>query len=217
MKNKKILTIMIITMLFTGCSASKGEDLLNEGKLALERHDYTKAEDILAQVLTADTSNENARSMYIQTVNMKNVAEYEGQKNYDKAIVCLEIIEKLKSGSSEIKDEASKKKKEIMKLNEEYKNAKEERKENAKYASSQGRYKLEKDAIKANQNQLAKKEKEEQQRQEEENTQQNNTQQDVIQQNNTQSGNIQGSGSQGNVGGVTETPSNQPSQPDQTQ
>ena len=41
MKYKNILIIMIITILFTGCSASKKDELLNEGKLALERHEYT--------------------------------------------------------------------------------------------------------------------------------------------------------------------------------
>ena len=73
MKNKKILIIMIITMLFTGCSSVKGNGLLREGKHALERHEYTKAKDILSQVLTADSSNEDARSMYIQAVKMSDV------------------------------------------------------------------------------------------------------------------------------------------------
>ena len=150
MKYKNILIIMIITILFTGCSASKKDELLNEGKLALERHEYTKAQELLSQALTADSTNENARSMYIQAVKMKDAAEYEEKKNYDKAIACLEAIENLKGGSSDIKNEASKKKKELIKLNEEYKKAQEERKENAI------------------------KEEEEQATQEEENNQQNN-------------------------------------------
>ena len=141
MKYKNILIIMIITILFTGCSAFKKDELLNEGKLALEKHEYTKAQELLSQALTADSTNENARSMYIQAVKMKDAAEYEEKKNYDKAIACLEAIENLKGGSSDIKNEASKKKKELIKLNEEYKKAQEERKENAKDASSQGQYK----------------------------------------------------------------------------
>ena len=48
---------MIITILFTGCSASKKDELLNEGKLALERHEYTKAQELLSQALTADSTN----------------------------------------------------------------------------------------------------------------------------------------------------------------
>ena len=44
MKYKNILIIMIITILFTGCSAFKKDELLNEGKLALEKHEYTKAQ-----------------------------------------------------------------------------------------------------------------------------------------------------------------------------
>ena len=177
MKYKNILIIMIITILFTGCSAFKKDELLNEGKLALEKHEYTKAQELLSQALTADSTNENARSMYIQAVKMKDAAEYEEKKNYDKAIACLEAIENLKGGSSDIKNEASKKKKELIKLNEEYKKAQEERKENAKDVSSQGQYKLEQDAIKENQKQEAIKDEEEQKTQEEENNQQSQPEQ----------------------------------------
>ena len=204
MKNKKILIIMIITIFFTGCSPSKEDTLINEGKLALEKHDYTKAQDLLSQVLTIDSTDENARSMYIQAVKMKDSAEYEEKRNYDKSIECLEVIENLKGGSSQIKSEASQKKKELIKLNEEYKKAQEERKENAKDVSCQGKYKLEQDAIKENQKQEAIKEEEEQKTQEEENNQQNN-----------QSGNTQDGTIQENTGDIIQTPSNQQSQPGQ--
>ena len=204
MKHKKILIIMIITIFFTGCSPSKEDTLINEGKLALEKHDYTKAQDLLSQVLTMDSTDENARSMYIQAVKMKDAAEYEEKRNYEKAIECLEVIENLKGGSSQIKSEASQKKKELIKLNEEYKKAQEERKENAKDVSGQGKYKLEQDAIKENQKQEAIKEEEEQKTQEEENNQQNN-----------QSGNTQDGTIQENTGDITQTPSNQQSQPGQ--
>lgn len=204
MKNKKILIIMIITIFFTGCSPSKEDTLINEGKLALEKHDYTKAQDLLSQVLTIDSTDENARSMYIQAVKMKDSAEYEEKRNYEKSIECLEVIENLKGGSSQIKSEASQKKKELIKLNEEYKKAQEERKENAKDVSGQGKYKLEQDAIKENQKQEAIKEEEEQKTQEEENNQQNN-----------QSGNTQDGTIQENTGDITQTPSNQQSQPGQ--
>lgn len=204
MKNKKILIIMIITIFFTGCSPSKEDTLINEGKLALEKHDYTKAQDLLSQVLTIDSTDENARSMYIQAVKMKDSAEYEEKRNYEKSIECLEVIENLKGGSSQIKSEASQKKKELIKLNEEYKKAQEERKENAKDVSGQGKYKLEQDAIKENQKQEAIKEEEEQKTQEEENNKQNN-----------QSGNTQDGTIQENTGDITQTPSNQQSQPGQ--
>ncbi len=200
MKNKKILIIMVITIFFTGCSLSKEDELFNDGKSALEKHEYTKAQDLLSQALTADSTNENARSMYIQAVKMQDAAEYEEKKNYDKAIECLDAIENLKGGSSEIKNEASKKKKELTKLNEEYKKAQEERKENAKDVSSQGKYKLEQEALKENQKQEAV--KEEQKKQEEESNQQDN-----------QSENTQDGATQENTGEATQTPSNQQSQP----
>lgn len=199
MKNKKILIIMIITMLFTGCSASKENSLLKEGKQALERHEYTKAKDILSQVLTDDSSNQDARSMYIQAVKMSDVDTYEEQKRYENAIECLEEIEKLNGGSSEIKKEASKKKKELVKLNEEYEKAKANRKENAKDVSSQGKYKLEQDAIKANQKEeQAKEDKEEEENQnlEENNNNQSNNESNNQEENTLENG---GSNSEGSV------------------
>ena len=144
------------------------------------------------------------QKMYIQAVKMKDSAEYEEKRNYEKSIECLEVIENLKGGSSQIKSEASQKKKELIKLNEEYKKAQEERKENAKDVSGQGKYKLEQDAIKENQKQEAIKEEEEQKTQEEENNQQNN-----------QSGNTQDGTIQENTGDIIQTPSNQQSQPGQ--
>lgn len=199
MKNKKILIMMIMTIFITGCSASKQDELINKGKLALEKHDYTEAKDILSQALTSDNTNENARNMYIQAVKMKNAAEYEEKKNYDKAIQCLEIVENLKGGSSEIKNEASQKKKELIKLNEEYKKAQEERKENAKNVSSQGKYKLEQDALKENIKQEIKKEKEEQKNKEE----------------NDQLKNPQNDSNKENSGETIQTPSNQQDQQNQ--
>lgn len=64
----------------------------------------------------------------MQAVKMNDAAEYEEKQNYDKAIECLNVIENLKGGSSEIKKEASKKKKELIKLNEEYKSLKKKEK-----------------------------------------------------------------------------------------
>ena len=203
MKHKNILIIMIITIFFTGCSASKEDTLINEGKLALEKHDYTKAQDLLSQGLTMDSTDENARNMYIQAVKMKDAAEYEEKRNYEKSIECLEVIENLKGGSSQIKSEASQKKKELIKLNEEYKKAQEERKENAKDVSGQGKYKLEQDAIKENQKQEAIKEEEEQEAQEE-NNQQNN-----------QSENPQDDDTQENTNGTTQTLNNEQGQQNQ--
>ena len=150
MKNKMILVMIITTIFFVGCSRIKENELFSKAKLALEKHEYTKAQELLSQVLSADSTNENARSMYMQAVKMKDAIKYEEKQLYDKAIECLEDIEKLKGGSSKIKSEAYEKKKEITKLNKEYKKAQEERKENAKQVSSKENSKLEEDALKEN-------------------------------------------------------------------
>ena len=146
--------------------------------------------------------------MYIQAVKMTDANMYESQKRYDKAIECLDAIEKLNGGSGEIKKEASKKKRELKKLNEEYEKDKATRKENAKDESSKGRYKLEQDAIKANQKEQEKQEDQNK----EENTEQNNNQNSTVE--NNQSENKQENNNLNN--GVTnETPSIQQSQQEQ--
>ena len=150
MKNKIIIAIIMITIFFIGCSRVKEGELFSKGKVALEKHEYKEAQEIFSQVLSADSTNENARSMYMQAVKMKDALEYANKHLYDKAIESLEAIEKLKGGSSKIKSEASEKKKEIIKLNEAYKKAQEQRKENAKQVSSQENSKLEENALKEN-------------------------------------------------------------------
>lgn len=171
MKNKIFLAIIIMTIFLIGCSGGKESELISKAKTALEKHEYKEAQEFLSQVLSADSTNENARSMYMQAVKMKDALEYEKKHLYDKAIQSLESIEKLKGGSSKIKSEAHEKKKELTKLNEEYKKAQEERKENAKNVSSQENSKLEENLIKENQyDQEDTDKEEEQQKQDEDNS-----------------------------------------------
>lgn len=174
MKQKIVLIITLFSILLTGCSSSNKEEntFVAEGKAALEKHEYKEAMSLLSSALEADTSDEEARSMYVQAMRMMDVLEYENQGNYDKAIKELEIIVDLKGGSSAIKSEASAKKKQLDKLNEEQKKAEKERKENAKVSAANGKYKAEKEAYEANQKikaekaekELADKEKEEQEK-----------------------------------------------------
>ena len=178
MKNKSILILIMITIFFTGCSRIKEDELFKKGRLALEKHDYTKAQEIFSQVLTEDSTNDNARSMYMQAVKMQDALEYEKKHMYDKAIQTLESIVKIKGGSSQIKSEATEKKKEITKLNEEYKKAQEERKENAKNVSSKESSKLEENEedISSEEEQQTDKQQTDKQQKQEENNDENNDQ-----------------------------------------
>lgn len=141
MKTKVILAIAILSIFLTGCNLSQEINLVDQGKSALERHEYTEAKDLLSQALEVDSTNEHARCMYIQAIKMLEVKKYESLKKYKKAIKELEIIENIKNGSNTIKNEASTKKKELEKLNEEYEKAQLDRKENAKKSSSNDTYK----------------------------------------------------------------------------
>ncbi len=137
MKLKLILLLSLISIVMVGCS-KEDDDLVSQGKVALEKHEYDKARDILADALQVDSADDEARAMYMQAVNMEKANEYENQGNYKKAIKELERIEDIKDDSSSIKNEALTKKKELIKLDEEYQKAQKERKENAKEASKKG-------------------------------------------------------------------------------
>lgn len=175
MKIKVLLAMLMLSLSLTACSSQEARDLVEEGKMALEKHEYTQAQQLLSEALQADSANNHARAMYIQATRMKNALEYEKQENYKKAISEIEVIEKIKDGSSAIKSEASKKKIELEKLQKEYEIAQEERKENAKVTSGNDVYKIEQEAIKEQQllEEEQKKEEEEKLKQEQEQNNQN--------------------------------------------
>ncbi|MGL4914046.1 MAG: hypothetical protein ACRC3Y_16615 [Romboutsia sp.] len=185
MKLKIILVLMLslLSVLAVGCSSIKENTLAEEGKLALEQHDYQKARGFLSDALEADSTDEYARAMYIQAVRMENAKEYEDQGNYKEAIEELEIIDEIKNGLSSIKSEALDKKKELIKLNEEYVQAKIERKENAKTVSSKDKYRVEEQAVREQQRQfvyLEEKKKEEENKTPENTTEEGIGNQDVV-------------------------------------
>ena len=167
MRIRIILIISLLSILLSGCSSTEENNLVEDGKMALEKHDYEKAKEILSEALEVDSTDEHARAMYMQAMRMENSLEYEKQENYKKAINELEFIEEIKNGSATIKSEASQKKKELVKLNEEYEKKQAQRKENAKIVSSKDRYRIEKQALKAQQEELAKQEEEKKKQEEE--------------------------------------------------
>lgn len=158
MKQKIILLIALLSILLTGCSNKDENSLVEQGRNALEKHEYSEAREFLSQALEADSADENARAMYMQAMRMENANEYKEQGNYKKAIEELESIEKIKGGSSTIKSEASSLKKELEKLNEQYQKDQEERKEKAKLTSNKDKYKVERDALNSNKKEEPKKE-----------------------------------------------------------
>lgn len=172
MKKKIVLIITLLSIFMIGCTSKTEESsLVKEGKIALEAHKYSDAMKLLSNALDEDSSDEYARSMYMQAMRMINVDSYKSKTNYKKAIEELEAIEKIKNGSQVIKSEASNELKEIKKLYDSQKEAERKRKEDAKTAAS-------KDAYKASQ-QLTKYEeslREEEKKKQEEEEQLNNNQ-----------------------------------------
>ena len=172
MKKKIVLIITLLSIFMIGCTSKTEESsLVEEGKIALEDHKYSDAMKLLSNALDEDSSDEHARSMYMQAMRMINVDSYKSKTNYKKAIEELEAIGKIKNGSQVIKSEASNELKEIKKLYDSQKEAERKRKEDAKTAAS-------KDAYKASQ-QLTKYEeslREEEKKKQEEEEQLNNNQ-----------------------------------------
>lgn len=146
MKKKIILIITALSMFLVGCSLKSDNDSTEHGKELLEKHQYKEAMKVLSDALEEDSNNDHARAMYMQAMRMLKVSKYEESANYDKAIEELELIEKIRDGSSDIKDEASKRKSELKKISEEAKKAKLERKQKAKYSASQDKGRIESDA-----------------------------------------------------------------------
>lgn len=150
MRGRVILLISILSIFLVGCSLNNKDEinLTEQGKTYLEKHDYKKAMESLSSALEEDNTNENARSMYMQAMRMSNMNEFEEVKNYEDAIKELKLIEKIKNGSSVIKEEATKKKEELTKLEKEQNEAEEERKKKAKDTAGEDRYRVESDARK---------------------------------------------------------------------
>lgn len=176
MKIKVLLAIFILAIGLTGCTSKEEKDLVEEGRVALEKHEYTQATELLADALQIDSADEYARAMYMQATRMASASEYEKEENYKKAIIDLEFIENIKGGSSVIKSEASNKKKELVKLQEEYEAAQSERKQNAKVTSANDTYRIEQQALAEYEKQLEeeKQKEEEQNKEEQENSQNQN-------------------------------------------
>ena len=161
MKKILVLILVILSISSTGCSNKNNNDLITQGKDALENYKFKEAREFLSQVLDVDKNDEHARAMYFQSIRFEKAIKYEHQGNYKKAIEELDIGEKIKNGSQIIKVDLSNKKKELIKLNEEYIKSQEERKENAKIEAGKDRYRVESIAKKENQIILEEKRKEE--------------------------------------------------------
>lgn len=168
MKKRLVLFITIVSILATGCSNKNKNKLVEQGKDALENHNYKEAKEFLSQALDDDSTDEHARAMYVQAMRLEKAIKYEEQGNYKKAIEELDIGEKIKNGSQSIHVDISNKKKELTKLNEEYLKSQEARKENAKIEVGKDRYRVEQLANKENQKILEEKKKEEEAKKQEE-------------------------------------------------
>lgn len=179
MNKKIVLIIALLSIFMIGCTKEEKSTLVQDGRAALEAHEYSDAMKILSEALEENKDDEHARAMYMQAMRMLNVDKFKSYTNYKKAIEELEAIENIKNGSSVIKDEASSELKEMKKLYEEQLTAQAERKESAKITASKDVYKANQEIVRAEQaaqkaEEEAKK-AEEEAKKEEANKEENNT------------------------------------------
>ena len=174
MKKKIVLIITLLSIFMIGCTSKTEESsLVEEGKIALEAHKYSDAMKLLSNALDEDSSDEHARSMYMQAMRMINVDSYKSKTNYKKAIEELEAIEKIKNGSQVIKSEASNELKEIKKLYESQKKLKEKEKKMLKLQASKDAYKASQQLTKYEESLREEEEKKKQEEEEQLNNNQN--------------------------------------------
>ncbi|MEF9990640.1 MAG: hypothetical protein RRZ84_03625 [Romboutsia sp.] len=181
MKQKIILAITLISIFITGCSFKSETTFSQDGKVALENHQYEDAIKLLSSALEENSEDEHSRAMYMQARRMINVAKYEEIKNYNKAIKELELINDIKGGSSNIKSGASAKKKELENLYKEQQQAEQKRKDSAKSTVSKDKYRLEQEALALEQKRLEEEKRNQEEKEEEENQEEVSDKEEITQ------------------------------------
>ena len=135
MKKILLVTLMICSIIISGCSKEVEGLNKQQAKEELENHNYETALDLLSDVIDDDPKDNEARAMYTQARKMLNADKYEKKGYYEKAIIELEAVVKISEGSQVIKKTAENKRQELEKLKEEEEKVALQLKANAKESS----------------------------------------------------------------------------------
>ncbi|MDR1774308.1 MAG: tetratricopeptide repeat protein [Clostridioides sp.] len=150
MKKTAVFFIIAISLFLCACVKNSAEiDYYNQGMQQLEDHKFDEAIESFSKLLK-DSDDSAARAMYIQALHMKNAMDYVEYEDYKKAIKELDIIIKMKEGSSAIKSEATKKKDEYNKTLKDIEEEMSQRKEKAKKSAKGDLDRVREIALKAN-------------------------------------------------------------------
>lgn len=119
---RKILPLAISILLLVGCSNSTFEKSVEEAKLAIASQEYEKAEGLFNLALEEKKDDKEIKALQEQTKKIVEAKKFEEEKEYGKAILLCEDIEKIPSESDIVTSQAKKLKEELIKLkNNEYK------------------------------------------------------------------------------------------------
>lgn len=159
---KILLLIAMISIMTVGCSKKSQEgDEFNLGQSALEKGNYKEAIEYLQKAVNKNSENDDARTMYIQAMNISKAIKYKEDGNYHKAIKLLADTEKLSGGSLETKEKAMEMKEEFQNLLDQKLSQAEKRKESARASIKKDTERVNNEALKAQQQALEEAKKQE--------------------------------------------------------
>lgn len=147
---KIILLIAVISIMTVGCSKkSKDDNDFSLGQAALEKGNYKEAIEYLQKAVNKNSENDDARTMYIQAMNISKAIKYKEEGNYHKAIKLLDETVKLSGGSLESREKAMEMKEEYQNLLEQKLSQAKKRKESAKESIKKDTERVNNEALKA--------------------------------------------------------------------
>ncbi|SCI77994.1 Uncharacterised protein [uncultured Clostridium sp.] len=169
---KIILLIAVISIMTVGCSKkSKDDNEFSLGQAALEKGNYKEAIEYLQKAVNKNSENDDARTMYIQAMNISKAIKYKEEENYHKAIKLLDETVKLSGGSLESREKAMEMKEEYQNLLEQKLSQAKKRKESAKESIKKDTERVNNEALKAQKQALEEQAKKQEEIQKKENQQ----------------------------------------------
>lgn len=120
---KKIITILMCTLLFTGCTNSTFKKRMEEGKLAIVNSDYEKAEGMFNLALEEKNDSE-ATALLLQTKKLIEAIKLNEDRKFEETLNKCEEIENIESESDVVKKETIKLKDEVNEVIESINNKK---------------------------------------------------------------------------------------------
>lgn len=104
---KQLVAIILISMIMlTGCGNKAFDEVMEEGKLAIDSKEYEKAEGMFSLAIEEKRDNKEANALYKQIQKIIEAMQLKEDGNIEEVIGICEDIEKIESELQAIKKEA---------------------------------------------------------------------------------------------------------------